>query len=126
MAPLTERDLTALRNSRKFTIRVFTPAMLFGMGLFHLVVCIIGLRLSARLADLGGYTFEEVFQQWIAGITLSESYTGSMVKALERLSLSVMHFGMVFFFSILGYATVIQNRRNRRILGFVERNKNRA
>lgn len=125
MTPLTERDITALRNSQKFTIRVFTPLMLFGMSLFSLVMCIIGLRLSARLADLGGYTFAEVFQQWIAGINLSESYTGIMVKALERLSLSVMQFGMVFFFSILGCASVIQNRRNRRMLEFVERNEKR-
>lgn len=124
MAPLTKRDLAALRNSRKFAIRVFAPVALFGMSLFHLVMCIIGLRLTARLADFGGYTFEEVFQQWIAGINLSESYTGIMVRALERLSLSVMQFGMVFFFSILGYASVIQNRRNRRILEFVERNEN--
>ena len=120
MSSLTKNDIETLRNSRGVTFRVVVPVLFFGMSAFHLVWCLFGLYLTDRIALAGGFTIGDVWLQWLEGVEFSTSYPGVLIRALDRLSMSLLQLGLIFFFFAMGCAAVIHNRRNRRFADFME------
>lgn len=120
MSPLTPKDIELLRQSRGAGLRIVLPATLFSFGVLHLIICLVGLHFTAQLGELGGNTFQDIWRQWTSGVALDGTYSGSMVKALERLSISVIQLGVALVFTILGFTSVIHNRRNQRLIDFIE------
>lgn len=90
------------------------------MAAFHLGIGLWNLRMCARIARYDGLTLSDVFTRWTGGIDLGASYSGVYIKAVERLWAGLFQIGMIFFFIIIGVASILLNRRNRRILEYVE------
>jgi len=90
-----------------------------GIPLFNVILLVVGvlnLHLSSRLAHMAGLTMRELFDRSLAGIALSEQYSGSFLRAEERLQTGLMQiaFSMVFF--IAWPAVLKRMARNARIL----------
>jgi hypothetical protein len=91
----------------------------FGIPLFSVLLLAVGianLHLSSRFAHMAGLTMRELFDRSLAGITLSEQYSGTFLRAVERLQTGLMEIVFSVGFFILWPAALKGMARNARIL----------
>lgn len=126
MNPITAKDVKALQKSRQKSPRYVAPALLFAMAVLYLVGGLLSLRWCARIARYDGMALSDVFYGWIQGVDITASYSGIYLAALERLSTAALYLGMVVPFVILGWVAIVTNRRNRRIIDYIEAKEREA
>ena len=112
---ITEKDRKDLSWHQTATGKIYSWC-LFMIPFFILVMGVLNLELASRIGDRAGYNLGYLFQSWIAGVDVSTEYSGTYVKAMERLTTAVLQFGLTLVFSIAAYAHYRARKMNARIL----------
>lgn len=121
--PLTEKDVKCLRvqtsNVTRFGICIVMP-----LGSLILTVAgVINLSHCSRYAALAHMSMAEIIRIWFNGIDITASYSGILLKALERWEMAIFEFGLagvVAAMCVIGWRSM---KLNTRILKSIEEKK---
>ena len=118
--PLSDKDIECLRVQ---TSKVTRFGICIVMPLFSLITTIAGLLnlyYCSRFAELARMNMAEVIRTWFNGIDVTASYSGILLKALERWETAIIEFaagGVVAALCVIGWRT---NNLFGRILESIE------
>ncbi|MCX6991866.1 MAG: hypothetical protein NT011_01860 [Kiritimatiellaeota bacterium] len=126
MISITEKDLRVLRKRTSKGTRIAVMIAFPVVIVFNVVAGIINFHLSARFASFVDLTFPQVIQKWFEGTSVTEQYTGIFLKAIERWTTGLIQITFAVFFAVLLISTLKRIARERRILAFIEENRNES
>ncbi|MFN3649011.1 MAG: hypothetical protein ACK47B_05465 [Armatimonadota bacterium] len=89
--------------------------LLFG-AIFLVVAGSVNLILAVRIADLSDYSLAQIARGWLAGIELDRLYPGVYLKAVERLTVATLQWGLAASLALAFAGKRTTRRRHQRIL----------
>jgi len=118
---ITENDIKELRLHKTRSGKICNWIFII-FPIFLSLIGFLNLYIASRIGNKIGYNFLTLFQSWLKGVDMRSQYSGIYIKAMERLSTSLLQFGVAFIVLIFAYGYQKRCKMNQRIYETLKQN----
>lgn len=117
---LSDKDRDGLMNvvGKRGAIR---QGMFFGLVPLALFFAAFKFYMGELWADMGGYSLPRFLVLWVNGVSADKSYSGSLIKAGDDMTLGVLYIGLALMLGVIWQRGRQERERTQRIINSLKR-----